>query len=429
MPLTRAKVANVARSVTRAVIAARTARGMALNVPGCRGTGSRERNLPRNRKRFQASQGSNGLESWPDRHLFGDILANKGPRSPPAHIPSQTPLLRLYITPPSTEESTSTALLASFVHDFLPRRIRPRSHAYFFRFSYTYDLAPCYPALLNACLACSAHAIGVKLGIAQEARIKADDFYARSIRALRATIQHGACDGTEDWLVSGQVFRERARRKLDATSRGGWYPSMSALTRSTLVFDRIFTESFLYHSLLISIRDKSLSPLQDPTLRPVFDTYLEHCQISVSPEPENWPIFGMPYPLVRLFSDLVASLHHSPTAFGVQNASGLQDILVQLETWESDAAMIHNDGFLHITLYISAAKLLAYCHLSASSNYYSVLIQHELEDCLDPHASRLVQQKLAEMALGDPSGKKAYDWVAEGFEQKLNPGRLLTTNP
>jgi hypothetical protein len=434
-----------------------------------------------NGNEFQASQVSNRMEATADCHLFGDTLTIEAPLSPAANPRLKTPL-RLYVAPLSTEESKSQALLASFVHDFLPRHIRPRSCSHFFRFSYTYDLAPCYPALFNACLACATIAVGVKLQIADGARIRADEFYARSIHTLRTTIQNGGCEGTEDWLVAtmiilclyenhkpdynpgsatvhiaaaGQVFRERARKKLHATSRGRCPPSVQ--TWSTLIFDRIFAESFLYNSMVVSIQDKSLSPLQDPTLRGVFDAYFEHCKISVSPEPENWPVLGMPYPLVRLLSDVVASLDDSPTTFGIQKPSSLEDILIQLDMWKCDARM-YNYG-LHIIVYISAAKLLAYCRLSASSpksKHYSVLIEQELEDCMgmlaridftesftryfnwplavidkvvrDPRASHFVQQKIEEMVIRDPTGKTAYDWVAEGFEQRFNPGRLTTSH-
>lgn len=384
---------------------------------------------------------------------------------------------RLYAVPANTEESKSTLLFAAFMQEFLPSRIRPRSHPSFFQFAYTYDMAPRHPALLNACFACATTVIGAKLESTQ-AQIKADEFYARSVRALRTTIQNGGCEGTEDWLLAtvivlclyenqkpaynpasaaihvaaaGRVFRQRALRKMGTGLRVSNRTLSSLQTRQALIFERIFAESFLYHSMMISIRNKDLAPLRDPLLRSAFDTYFEQCKISVSPEPKNWPILGMHYHIIRLISDLVVSLDNSlRTAVNTPKFSELEYILGQLGSWES-TAIVHGHG-LHVLLYISAAKFMAYCHLSTSSpmsEQFTALARQELGRCIstlttvningegrryfnwplaiidkmaeDPRVSQVVQEKLEGAAHIDPAGKHAYNWLAEGFEQRFRP--------
>jgi hypothetical protein len=172
--------------------------------------------------------------------------------------------------------------------------------------------------------------------------------------------------------------------------------------------------------------------------------------VPTSPEPENWPVFGMHYQIVRLFSDLLAALDSPQATRDPPKTPNLDDILIQLETWES-ATILSNYG-LHVLLYISAAKLLAYYHMFVSSarEQYSVLVQQELDQCIsslskidvtktaftryfnwplaiidrviqDTRASHVVQQKLKDVIHVDPAGKKAYDWVAEGFERRFKP--------
>jgi hypothetical protein len=151
----------------------------------------------------------------------------------------------------------------------------------------------------------------------------------------------------------------------------------------------------------------------------------------------------MHYQIVRLFSDLLAALDGTP-AF-----CGLGDIIEQLGTW-ANTSLTDGHG-VHILLYISAAKLLAYQHLTDSSSdttQYQSLLQQELENCKnllpkidvtvnafsryffwplaiiervirDPTASLMVQLKLKNMEDVDPAGKRAYNWVAEGFERKF----------
>lgn len=132
--------------------------------------------------------------------------------------------------------------------------------------------------------------------------------------------------------------------------------------------------------------------------------------------------------------------------------------MTQLEIWELDT--ITNNYGTHILFYISAAKLLGYHHLSTqcyddhSSNLqeqFVQLVQEELEQYLNylstiqvtsstftryfywplaiihevsnlTRASHLIQEKL-ELPLVDPAGKKAYEWIAKGFER-----RFKTTN-
>jgi hypothetical protein len=382
----------------------------------------------------------------------------------------------------NTEESNSRDLLASFVHNFLPSRIHPRSHIRFLDFSYVHEMALSHPTLLNACLACSLSAIGARFRVL-ESQSRADRCYARCIRLLRDAIQGGECEGSEDWLLAtvvilclyenrqpgynpaaaaahiaaaGQVFRERARAKMNAVSSASdWL--LGTQTWPTLIFERVFIEAFLYHCMVMSVQETSLTPLQDVLLRPIFDDYFELCVVPTTPDAENWPVFGMHYQIIRLLSDLLAAIDHSEAAPATHEARDIHEVMTQLEIWELDT--ITNAYGPHIMLYISAAKLLGYHHLSITpSNYqnYSAifqeqlkqLVQDELEQCLaylstiqiinstftryfywplaiidtvvrDTRASHLIEQKLQDVPLIDPAGKKAYEWVSKGFERRF----------
>lgn len=145
------------------------------------------------------------------------------------------------------------------------------------------------------------------------------------------------------------------------------------------------------------------------------------------------------------------TLDNSRTTVDNQDAPDFHDLLVQLEAWET--TVILNDHGLHILLYLSAAKLLTYYHLSASPSAherYIDLSQQELRQCInilskinvtetaftryfnwplviidriaqDTQASLSVHQKLKEMAQVDPDGNRAYNWVADGFERRFKP--------
>ncbi|KAH8645710.1 hypothetical protein BX600DRAFT_556119 [Xylariales sp. PMI_506] len=436
------------------------------------------RNLPRyqQRSRHQAVAATS-IRPLAQAHKFIDDDST-APRSfPLVEYGGPETAVQLDMFPNSTEESISTVLLAAFMHEFLPGRIHPHCRPHFFQFSYTYEVAPQWPALLNACLACAAGAIGARLGISP-ARTGADQFYGRSVRALRTAIEDGSCDGSEDWLLAtvvilclyenhkpayspasaaihvaaaGRIFRLRALRRTDSAFPISGRGLSRGKSWSALVLERIFVESFLYQSMVISIRYRNLTPLQDPLLRGVFDTYFAQSELPVSPEPENWPVLGMHYEIIRLISDLVAHLDRREQAdVDADDSPDLENLLKQLDIWKNDA-VLHGYG-LHILLYISAAKLLAYRHLSGSSlpisAHYSILAQHELDCCistlaavdftaqirrylywplgiidkltLDPLASQVVQQKLGDAARMEPAGKKAYDWVAEGFQQRYS---------
>lgn len=394
---------------------------------------------------------------------------------------------QLLTAPTHTEESSSRDLLASFVNDFLPSRIHPGSHTRFFDFSYVHEMAMLHPTLLNACLACAASAIGTSFQV-PESQSGANKRYSRCISLLRNKIQRGECEGCEDWLLAtvvilslyenrqpgynpaasaahiaaaGQVFRQRARTKMSAvtTAPDRWLSGSQAWP--TLVFERVFIEAFLYHCMVMSVQETSLTPLQDVLLRPIFDNYFEICVVPTSPEAENWPVFGMHYQIIRLLSDLFAAVDHSQTASSTEESRDLHEVMAQLEIWELDT--LANDYGTHIMLYISAAKLLGYHHLSMTWQNYddhpAVLpgqldqhVQEELAKGLnylsqiqvtnstftryfywplaiidrvvrDTRASDLVEQKLQDVPLIDPAGKKAYEWVAKGFEK-----RFKTTN-
>jgi hypothetical protein len=390
---------------------------------------------------------------------------------------------QLSMAPMKTEESNSRDLLASFVHNFLPSRIHPRSHTRFFDFSYVYDMALSHPTLLNACLACATSDLGAKIQI-PESKSGADQCYTRCIRLLRGTIQGGGCEGSEDWLLAtvvilclyenlqpgynpaaaaahiaaaGQVFRERARTKMSAVSTTSDRWLSGTQTWPTLIFERVFIEAFLYHCMVISVQETSLTPLQDPLLRPIFDNYFEFCVVPTSPEAENWPVFGMHYQIIRLLSDLLAAINYSQSSSDTQEFRNLHEVLTQLEIWELDTITYQYGP--HILLYISAAKLLGYHHLSMTSSSHGYhplpvqeqldqLVQEELEQCMnclstiqvtdstftryfywplaivdrvvqDARASHIVQQKLKDVPLIDPAGEKAYEWVAKGFERRF----------
>lgn len=394
---------------------------------------------------------------------------------------------QLLTAPIRTEESSSLDLLASFVKDFLPSRIHPGSHMRFFDFSYVYEMAMSHPTLLNACLACSASAIGTSFQV-PESQSGAGQRYSRCISLLRNKIQRGKCEGSEDWLLAtvvilslyenrqpgynpaasaahiaaaGQVFRQRARTKMSAVSTASDRQLAGLQTWPTLVFERVFIEAFLYHCMVMSVQETNLTPLQDVLLRPIFDNYFETCVVPTSPEAENWPVFGMHYQIIRLLSDLFAAVDHSQTISNTEESRDLHEVMTQLEIWELDT--LTNDYGTHIMLYISAAKLLGYHHLSMTWHIYDDhpailqgqldrLVQEELKHCLDylskiqvtsstftryfywplaiidrlvrdTRASNLVEQKLQDVSLIDPAGKKAYEWVAKGFEK-----RFKTTN-
>jgi hypothetical protein len=207
----------------------------------------------------------------------------------------------------------------------------------------------------------------------------------------------------------------------------------------------------------MSVQETSLTPLQDVLLRPIFDNYFEFCVVPTSPEAENWPVFGMHYQIIRILSDLLAAIDHSQTARETHESRNLHEVMTQLETWELET--ITNGHGPHIMLYILAAKLLGYHHLSMTSSSYhnhsaviqeqlDQLVQQELEQCLsylstiqvtnstftryfywplaiidrvvrDTRASYLVEQKLKDVPLIDPAGKKAYEWIAKGFERRF----------
>lgn len=400
--------------------------------------------------------------------FFNTVFSPSAPLSPKDSL--------FYTVPPSlsvvrsnVEEPDTTVLLVAFANEFLPGRIHPGSHPRYLDFSYAYDMALSSPPLLNACLACATSALGTKYQVAN-AELRAERFYAKSIHALRGILEEGGCEGSEDWLLAtvvilclyenrrpgydpvtaaahiaaaGQVFRKRAITKMSAAATVSSQELASSQTWSAIIFERIFTESFLYHCMVMSVQDSNLTPLQDQVLRNIFDDYYDSCLVSTSPEPENWPILGMHYQIIRLFSDLLATLDDTPAC------CGLGDIIEQLGTWEN-TSQTDKHG-VHILLYISAAKLLAYQHLADSSSdttQYQSLLQQELENCKDllpkidvtvnafsryfiwplaiidrviqdPTASLLVQQKLKNMENIDPAGKRAYDWVAEGFERRF----------
>ncbi|UKZ84080.1 uncharacterized protein TrAFT101_000003 [Trichoderma asperellum] len=258
------------------------------------------------------------------------------------------------------------------------------------------------PPLLNACLACATSALRTKYQVAN-AELRAERIYAKSIHALRSILKEGGCEGSEDWLLAtvvilclyknqkpgydpatatahiaaaGQVFRKQAINKISAATAVSTQELASSQTWSAIIFKRIFTKSFLYHSMVMSVQDSNLTPLQDPVLRKVFDNYYNSCLLSTSPEPKNWPILGMHYQIVRLFSDLLAALDDKPTFYG------LGDIIEQLGLWENTS--LTDEHGIHVLLYISAAKLLAYQHLVDSSyntTQYQSLLQQELENC------------------------------------------------
>ncbi|QYS99609.1 Zn(2)-C6 fungal-type domain-containing protein [Trichoderma simmonsii] len=435
------------------------------------------RHLPRSRQSTDEDGGGdelNALVGWdrpgnPIHELFfNTVFSPSAPLSPKDSL--------FYTVPPSlsvvrsnVEEPDTTVLLVAFANEFLPGRIHPGSHPRYLDFSYAYDMALSSPPLLNACLACATSALGTKYQVAN-AELRAERFYAKSIHALRGILEEGGCEGSEDWLLAtvvilclyenrrpgydpvtaaahiaaaGQVFRKRAITKMSAAATVSSQELASSQTWSAIILERIFTESFLYHCMVMSVQDSNLTPLQDQVLRNVFDDYYDSCLVSTSPEPENWPILGMHYQIIRLFSDLLATLDDTPAC------CGLGDIIEQLGTWEN-TSQTDKHG-VHILLYISAAKLLAYQHLADSSSdttQYQSLLQQELENCKDllpkidvtvnafsryfiwplaiierviqdPTASLLVQQKLKNMENIDPAGKRAYDWVAEGFERRF----------
>lgn len=387
---------------------------------------------------------------------------------------------QLLTAPIRTEETCSLDLLASFVNEFLPSRIHPGSHTRFFDFSYLYEMALAHSALLNACLACAASAVGASFQV-PESQSGADQRYSRSISLLRKKIQGGECDGDEDWLLAtvvilslyenrqprynpaaaathiaaaSQVFRQRARTKMSAV---GDRRLMGGQIWPTLVFERMFIEAFLYHCMVMSVQETNLTPLQDALLRPIFDIYFEMCVVPTSPEAENWPVFGMHYQIIRLLSDLFAAVDLSKTASSTEPNRNLHEVITQLGTWELDT--LTNDHGIHILLYISSAKLLGYHYLSmtrhidddhpaVSQGQLDQLVQKELKNCLnyvstlqvtdatftryfhwplaiidkvvrDTRASDFVEQQLQDASLIDPAGKKPYEWLAKGFEKRF----------
>ncbi|QDS68969.1 hypothetical protein FKW77_008901 [Venturia effusa] len=385
--------------------------------------------------------------------------------------------------PIRTEESCSLDLLSFFLKDFLPSRIHPASHTQFSDFSYVHEMAMSHPPLLYACQACALSAIGTSFKV-PECKSGAVQRYSRSINLLRKRIQGGDCEGSEDWLLAtvviltlyenrqpgynpaasaahiaaaGQLFRQRARTKMSAVTTGPGCGLPGSQTWSTLVFERVFIEAFLYQCMVMSVQETSLTPLQDVLLRPIFDNYFEMCPVPTSPEAENWPVFGMHYQIIRLFSDLFAAVDPSSTVSNIDSPRDLHQVMAQLEYWKLDTLVNNHES--HIMLYISAAKLLGYRHLSRTWHSYGdhsavqsgqldQLVQEELSQCLsilsqiqvtkstftryfywplaiidrvvrDTRASNLVEQKLQDVPLIDPAGKKAYEWVAKGFEKRF----------
>ncbi|TID22931.1 hypothetical protein E6O75_ATG02105 [Venturia nashicola] len=394
---------------------------------------------------------------------------------------------QLLTAPIRTQDSSSLDLLAFFVKDFLPSRTHPGSHTRFLDFSYVHEMAMLQPTLLNACLACAASALGTSFQV-PESQSGAEQRYSRCISLLRNKIQGGECEGDEDWLLAtvviltlyenrqpgynpaastahiaaaGQVFRQRARTKMSVVSTASDRWLAGSQTWPTLVFERVFIEAFLYHCMVMSVQETSLTPLQDVLLRPIFDNYFEMCVVPTSPEAKNWPVLGMHYQVIRLLSDLFAAVDHSQIALSTKESRDLHEVMIQLEIWELDT--LSNDYGTHIMLYIRAAKLLGYHHFSMtwhSCNEHPAilpgqldqLVQKELKHCLnyistiqitnstftryfywplaiidrvirDTRASNLVEQKLQDVPLIDPAGRKAYEWVAKGFEK-----RFMTSN-
>ncbi|KAE9961625.1 hypothetical protein EG328_002206 [Venturia inaequalis] len=235
-----------------------------------------------------------------------------------------------------------------------------------------------HPTLLNAC---ASSAISTSLHVT-ESQSGAYQRYSRCISLLRNKIQGGECDGGEDWLLAtvvilslyenrqpgynpaasaahiaaaGQVFRQRARTKMSAVSTASDRRLTGSQTWPTLVFERVFIEAFLYHCMVMSVQETSLTPLQDPSLRPIFDNYFEMCVVPTSPEAENWPVFGMHYQIIRLLSDLFAAVDQSQTVSSNEKSRDIHEVMTQLEVWELDT--LANDYGTHIMLYMSAAKL------------------------------------------------------------------------
>ncbi|KIW03941.1 uncharacterized protein PV09_04778 [Verruconis gallopava] len=380
---------------------------------------------------------------------------------------------QLVESPSATEESSSPILLAYFVHEFLPRRIHPRSDRQYFDFSYTYELARSCPTLRYACSACAMCALAEK-SQAQELASRAHQFYSQSICSLRRALQGGACDGTEDWLLAtvvtlclyenrkpeydpsavaahiaaaGQVFRKRAQMSASAGSISSYDQLSNKETLSSLIFERVFTESFLYHCMVMSVQEKTLAPLQEPLLRNIFDSYFDNCALSTSPGPEYWPVLGMHYCIIRLLSDILASLDKLLIAQDALECWHLEDLLFQLQTWK-DHISLHNDG-LHVHLYISAANLLVYRNLSLVSTYehYDMVARDEAERCIkclskinisqaaftryfnwplailertiqDTKASHIIREKIKEVCI-DSAATRAFNWIADGFEKRF----------
>jgi len=222
-------------------------------------------------------------------------------------------------------------------------------------------------------------------------------------------------------------------------------------TSSALIFERVYSEAFLYHSMVMSVHNIQFAPLLDPMLRGIFDTYFGNCALPTSLGLEDWPILGMHYGIVRSFYDLLAAIDTSNVAGELGDVSILEDVIAQLDDWETKISAMEDR--LHIVLYISAAKLLAYHHLpieSPSYQHIAMLIPAELEKCMgalvnidvtekaftryfnwplaivdrvvqDPQATNLVEQKLHDMARADPDGRRVFEWVAQGFEKIFRP--------
>jgi hypothetical protein len=115
-----------------------------------------------------------------------------------------------------------------------------------------------------------------------------------------------------------EIFRVRREKRL-AIQRN-WSdvsldPSLTSLSPqdyAVSVFERTSVESFLYHSLVMTLFDRHLDTGMFLRTRDIFDDYFLTCPLPTAYATSNWPILGMPYALFRLIVDVATLAKRLP---------------------------------------------------------------------------------------------------------------------
>jgi hypothetical protein len=107
-----------------------------------------------------------------------------------------------------------------------------------------------------------------------------------------------------------EIFRVRREKRLQKKvtwTDASIYESETLSTSKTeaiSIWERTCAESFLYHTLTMTLFDRHFDPQMIPRTREMFDDYFLTCPLPTAPEASNWPILGMPYALWRLIADV-----------------------------------------------------------------------------------------------------------------------------